>query len=183
MDYQEKSVLLKDGKTCLIRLAEESDAEMLLEYLKTTCAQTPYMVREPEEARTSIEEEVDFIRRNREALWALHLLAFVDGAFAGSCSFAPVSERYRTRHRCGIGISLYRAFWGQGVGSALLGEILDAARTVGYEQAELEVVASNAPAIALYEKFGFRTTGTIPHAFKYKDGTYADFLFMAKSLV
>lgn len=181
MEYTSKEVLLKSGKTCLLRLAEERDAEMLLEYLKVTSAQTPYMIREPEEVRTSVEEEVDFIRRNREDPRALHLLAFVDGVFAGSCSFAG-AKRNRTRHRCTVGISLYRAFWGLGVGTALLGEILNAAKAVGCEQAELDVVSTNAQAVALYKKLGFATTGTIPRAFKYRDGTYADFLFMVKDL-
>ena len=174
MDHQEKTVLLKNGKPCLLRQAEESDAEMLVEYLKTTSGETPYMLREPEEVRISVEEEVDFPR-------ALHLLAFVDGVFAGSCSFNG-AERNRTRHRCTVGISLYRAFWGLGVGTALLEDILNTAGTVGYEQAELDVVSTNAPAVALYQKLGFETTGTIPRAFKYTDGTYADFLFMVKGL-
>ena len=81
-----------------------------------------------------------------------------------------------------IPFSLYRAFWGLGVGTALLEDILNTAGTVGYEQAELDVVSTNAPAVALYQKLGFETTGTIPRAFKYKDGTYADFLFMVKGL-
>ena len=91
MNYQKKTVLLKNGSPCLLRLAEESDAEMLLEYLKVTSGETPYMIREPEEVRTSAEEEVEFIRKNREDPRALMLLAFVDGALAGSCSFGGVS--------------------------------------------------------------------------------------------
>ena len=182
MDYKLKEILLKNGKTCLLRLAEESDAEMLLEYLKVTCAQTPYTAREPEEVRTSVEEEVEFIRKQRENPRALHLLAFVDGVFAGSCSFAPNSDWIRYRHRCHVGISLYREFWGMGVGTALMGEILTGAKAAGFEQAELDVVSTNVPAVALYKKMGFETTGTIPHAFKYQDGTYADFLFMVKRL-
>ena len=36
MEYTEKTVTLKSGRTCLIRRPEETDAEALLEYLKTT---------------------------------------------------------------------------------------------------------------------------------------------------
>ena len=182
MNYQKKTVLLKSGKTCLLRRPEEGDAEMLLEYLKVTSGETPYMIREPEEVRTSAEEEVEFIRKNREDPRALMLLAFVDGALAGSCSFGGVSERNRMRHRCTVGISLYREFWGMGIGTALLGEVLAGAKAAGYEQAELEAVSTNEAAAGLYQKLGFQVTGTIPRAFKYKDGTYADFLFMAKPL-
>jgi len=106
----------------------------------------------------------------------------VDGKYAGSCSFAPASERFRMRHRSRVGISLYRAFWGMGIGTALLGEILSGAKIAGYEQAELDVVSTNASAVGLYRKLGFETTGTVPHAMKYKDGTYADLLFMVKTL-
>ena len=66
MEYASKEILLKNGRACLLRLAEASDAEMLLEYLKATSGETPYMIREPEEVRTSLEEEAEFIRKNRE---------------------------------------------------------------------------------------------------------------------
>lgn len=87
------------------------------------------------------------------------------------------------RHRCTVGISLYREFWGMGIGTALMGEILAGAKAAGYEQAELEVVSANVAAIRLYQKLGFEITGTLPWAFKYKDGSYADFLLMVKKLV
>lgn len=182
MDYQEKTVLLKNGKTCLLRRAEEGDAEMMLDYLMTTSAETPYMIREPEEVRTDVEEEREFLRKAAEHPRRLMVSAYVEGQLAGSCSFAPASERLRTRHRCRVGISLYQAFWGLGIGTALMREILAGAKAAGFEQAELDVVSTNAPAIALYQKMGFEVTGTIPRAFKYKDGSYGDFLFMVKTL-
>lgn len=182
MEYESREVLLKDGKMCVIRRAEEADAEMMLEYLKATSAETPYMLREPEEVRTDVEEERGFLRKAAEDPRWLMLLAFVDGAFAGSCSFAAVSERSRTRHRCTMGISLYRRFWNMGIGTALLEELLEAAEAAGYEQMELEVVSTNEAAVRLYKKLGFEATGSIPHAFQYRDGTYADFLYMVKRL-
>ena len=182
MDYAGKEILLKNGKVCLLRRGEEADAAMLVDYLKATAGETPYLTREPEEVRTSLEEEVEFIRRKQDDPRGLMLLAFVDGQLAGPCSFAAVNNRNRTRHRCTVGIALYQKFWGMGIGTALLGEILGMAKSAGYEQAELEAVSANAPAAALYRKFGFETTGTVPRAFRYGDGTYADFLFMVKTL-
>ena len=86
------------------------------------------------------------------------------------------------RHRCAVGIALYQKFCGMGIGTALLSEILAAAKAAGYERAELEAVSTNAPAIGLYKKLGFEVIGTMPQALRYQDGTYADFLLMTKRL-
>lgn len=182
MDYQEKTVLLKNGRTCVIRRAEEEDAERMIEYLNVTAEETPFLGRDPEEASFTLEHEREIIRNMNAAERNILLLAEVDGVHAGNANFSCIRDRARFRHRCGIGIGLYRAFWGMGVGTVLLEELLAAAGTAGYEQAELEVVSTNEAAIGLYKKFGFEVTGTLPRAFKYKDGTYADFLFMVKYL-
>ena len=64
----------------------------------------------------------------------------------------------------------------------MLETILDVAKKCGYEQAELEVIATNEGAIALYEKLGFKEYGRFPDNMKYSDGTYADALWMMKKL-
>ena len=46
---------------------------------------------------------------------------------------------------------------GRGIGAQLLAHVLAAARRAGCTLATLEVRRSNAPAIALYERAGFRT--------------------------
>ena len=106
----------------------------------------------------------------------------MDGQHAGNCAFNPVEDSLRVRHRCAVGIALYQKFCGMGVGTALLSEILAAAKAAGYERAELEAVSTNAPAIGLYKKLGFEVIGTMPQALRYQDGTYADFLLMTKRL-
>lgn len=182
MDYQKKTVLLKNGSTCLLRRPEESDAEMLIGYLKTVWGETRYLMREPEDMTLTVEKEREILKERAESDTGLMLLAEVDRKHAGTAVFDTVGKQSRVSHRCSVGVTLYRAFWGMGIGTALLGEILRCAKIAGYEQAELEVVSTNAPAIALYKKLGFETTGTVPRALKYRDGTYADFLFMVREL-
>ncbi len=65
----------------------------------------------------------------------------------------------------------------------MMEEALFAARNMGYEQAELEVAASNLRAIRLYESLGFQKYGTFPNNMKYKDGAYEDADWMMKKLV
>ena len=182
MDHQEKTVLLKNGNPCLIRRSEERDAEMLVAYMKATAGESRNLMREPEEVTMTVEQERDFLRDRAASETGLMLLAEVNGEHAGTASFDMVGGRSRTRHRCGVAITLYRKFWGMGIGTALLREILTSAKAAGYEQAELEVVSTNEAAVGLYQKLGFQVMGTIRRAFKYKDGSYADFLFMSKDL-
>ena len=92
MDYQEKTVLLKNGRHCTIRRGEESDAEILLAYQEITAAETPYMTRTPEESVMSLEEEREIIREKNREDDALNLLAFVDGRHAGNCAFNPADD-------------------------------------------------------------------------------------------
>ena len=182
MEYASREVLIKNGKMCVIRRAEEADAEALLELMRTVAGETTNLVLEPGEITTTVEREREILRANCEADRSLVLLAFVEGKLAGTCNFGPAGKRNRTLHRCAAAVSVCRASWGLGIGTALLGEVLDAAKAAGYEQMELEVVSTNAPAVGLYKKLGFQVMGTMPHTMKYRDGTYEDFLFMVKYL-
>lgn len=182
MDYQSKWVLLKNGGTCLIRRPEESDAERLLRFQQESSGETPYLVVTPEEIDWTVEDQAARIRRWNQSAGRLRLLAEVDGELAGVAVMYSNNPQERLRHRCCVDITLYRKFWGMGIGARLLGELLSAARGAGYEQAELEVVSTNAPAVGLYRKLGFEAIGTMPRAMKYKDGTYADFLLMVRKL-
>lgn len=64
-----------------------------------------------------------------------------------------------------------------GAASALMEAILAFAKENGFEQLNLEVRSSNARAIRLYEKYGFRKLCTFPRFFKI-NGEYIDFDLM-----
>lgn len=182
MDYPGKTIPLKNGKSCLIRRGEERDAEILMKHWEITAGETRNLTRELSEDDLTVEEQRALIREKNGEENVLNLLAFVDGQHAGNCAFNPVEDSLRMRHRCAVGIALYQKFCGMGIGTALLSEILAAAKAAGYERAELEAVSTNAPAIGLYKKLGFEVIGTMPQALRYQDGTYADFLLMTKRL-
>ena len=70
---------------------------------------------------------------------------------------------------------------GRGIGRQLVAEVLRRAQQLGLEILELEVFASNAPALALYKKFGFVHHGLRPRARKI-DGRYDDIILMGKTV-
>lgn len=169
------------GHDLLLRNATEDDAELLIEYLKITNGETRFLVREPEEITVTVEQEKEFIQRQKEAEGNIMLLGFLDGKFVGNCALNGFG-RFRFRHRVSLGIALYQEFTGMGIGKVMLETLIDLAKEMGYEQLELEVVADNERAIALYKKMGFEICGTTPNAMKYKDSTYADEHKMIKYL-
>ena len=170
------------GRSITLRNAESSDAEALLAYMRITTAETPYLIREPDEIVMTLEQEEAFLQSKMEAERELLLIAEMDGRHIGSCSLMQVLPYKRFAHRCSIAIALYQEFCGAGIGEIMLSALLGAAKQVGYEQAELEVVSENRRAMALYEKLGFKMCGHLPNNMKYADGSYADAEWMVKKL-
>ncbi len=60
--------------------------------------------------------------------------------------------------------------------------LAELARQAGYGQIELEVVADNDSARALYAKCGFTELGKYDRGMKYDDGSYRDLIVMGKRL-
>ena len=169
------------GHELILRNATEDDAEILIEYLKVTSAETRFLIREPDEITVTVEQEKAFIQRQNEEEGDIMLLGFLDGQFVGNCALNSYG-RFRFRHRVSLGIALYQKYTGLGIGRAMMETVIRLAKEMGYEQLELEVVADNERAIALYKKMGFEICGTTPKAMKYKDDTYADEHKMVKVL-
>ena len=182
MIIRERSFALRDGRICVLRSPRAADAEALVEYVKTTAGETDFLTKYPDEVTITPEEERDYLEKIAAAPRQAMILAEVDGRIAGSCSFHPIGTRDRNRHRCTVGIALYREFWGLGIGSAMFDLIFQEAARCGFEQAELEVRSRNERAISLYRRKGFTETGRIPRAAKHRDGSCDDNLYMVKLL-
>ena len=183
MHFEPVSITLKDGRTATLRSPRIEDAADMLAYLQESTAQTPFMLREPDEtARMTLSQEEAFVRGQMDAERTVMLLGIVDGKLAGICHLTPVGGLRRVRHRCTFAVGLLRAYWGLGLARAMMSTLLDAAKTFGYEQAELEVVTTNERAVGLYKRLGFAACGTLPRGMKYADGSYADLCTMVKSL-
>jgi RimJ/RimL family protein N-acetyltransferase len=99
----------------------------------------------------------------------------------GVVSFAREgADREKLRHK-GLLFRMYVAqeFSGQGMGGRLIQAVIDRAQQLpNMEQINLTVIASNAPARNLYQKFGFEVFSLERNAMKYK-GKYLDEEMMA----
>ncbi len=171
-----------NGREILLRSAIADDTDILKDYLKTVCGETRFLMREADEVNISAEDELKFINGHNESDTDLLILAFVDGEYAGNCSFEAETVSRRNRHRAGIGIALFQKYTGFGLGRLMLTVLLEEIRKAGFEQAELTVVSNNDRARHLYESLGFRECGRIPNANKYDDGSCSDNILMVLPL-
>lgn len=170
-----------NGKELVLRNPKKEDAKMLLDYMKTICGESSFLLKEPEEMTMTVEEEEKFIQRTNDSKTSIMLLGFLDGVYVGNCSLNG-SNLIRKKHRVSMGIALYEKFTGLGIGTSMMEELIALAKQNGFEQLELDVFSNNTRAIHLYQKMGFEIYGTIPNAIKYKDGTYADEHLMMRKI-
>ena len=177
----EETKYQRNGHELILRNPTEDEGQTLLDYLKATSLETKFLVREPEEITLTLEREKEFIRKQNDSNEDLMLVGFLDGQYVGNCSYTG-NSLMRYRHRASMAIALYLKYTGLGIGTIMIEKMLAVAKENGIEQMELEVVADNQNAIALYKKMGFEIFGTFPNNMKYKDGTYADVYWMMKKL-
>ncbi|MDI3339704.1 MAG: GNAT family N-acetyltransferase [Sphaerobacter sp.] len=107
------------------------------------------------------------------------LVAEVDGLVVGILTL-HLQRPARRRHVGSIGMAVHDAFQGRGVGRALMAATIDLADNwLGLHRIELTVYADNAPAIHLYERFGFVVEGRL-RDYAFRAGRYVDALAMAR---
>jgi putative acetyltransferase len=107
-----------------------------------------------------------------------HIVAELDGRIIGDAGLDL--GKGRRSHAASIGMGVHDDFAGRGVGAALMAALVDTADNwLDLKRLELTVWTDNAPALALYRKFGFVEEGVL-RAYAYRDGAYVDALAMAR---
>lgn len=181
MEYQSKTITLKDGRTALLRAVCKEDAEPMIAYMKTCYEQTPYLMRYSDEFTITAEQEATYLERQLVSPDVLMLVCEVEGKLAGNCQL-DLNRWRKTRHRGQVAIALLKDYWGLGIGTAMFEEMIEKARQEKLEQLELEVIEGNQRAIGLYHKMGFVCTGEKPNAIRLEDGSSLKELMMVKVL-
>ena len=181
MKFDAKTIILKDGRSAVLRLPTAADAEDMLNYLIETAGETEFLLAYPEERQDmTVEQEAAFIRRMAESDDVLFLVCEVEGKLAGCCQ-VDFQTRMKTAHRGTVAIGLRKAYWGLGIGTAMFRELIDASRRRGLMILELEFIEGNSRARALYEKMGFTVEGIRRNAMLV-DGHLVDEYYMARLL-
>lgn len=178
----EQTIRLKNGKTALLRNGAAADGGAVFENFNRTHAETDFLLTYPDENSFDAEQEAKFLQEKADSPNEIELLALVGGAVAGTAGIEAVGTKDKVRHRAEFGISILREYWGLGLGRALTEACIRCAKDAGYAQLELNAVAGNARALALYESLGFREYGRNPRGFRSRTAGYQELVYMRLEL-
>lgn len=162
----------------VIREAKASDARQLAKTSRKIGSETDFLIMD--EAGLALPEKLlaDQLEKIAKSPDDLLLVAIADEQMIGFAS-VKTEGHWQTAHVGEIGISILKEFWGLGLGSILMEEILQwslATKTI--QRLELTVQINNARAIKLYEKFDFEKEGQLKKAVKLRNGDFTDVIIM-----
>ena len=132
----------------MIRLEQMTDAHVAqIAQLEKLCFSDPW-------SESSVASELN----NRLAFWLVALDGDTVAGYVGSQSVLDEADM--------MNIAVHPNYRRQGIGRDLVLALSDALKEKGIRGLMLEVRASNAPAIALYEQLGFRQVGMRPNYYR-----------------
>jgi RimJ/RimL family protein N-acetyltransferase len=181
MIYPIKKIILKNQIDVTLRSPLDRDAQDILDYLKQVTGETEFLLRTPEECVETVQSETLFIQNINQHPTQVMILAIIDEQIIGICNVG-LKTRLKVKHRATLGISVKKDYWGFGIGSILMDEMITLAKLMGAERLELEVIDGNERAIKLYQKKGFKVMSEIKGAIKNPDGTYRSEFVMTLDL-
>lgn len=154
----------------IIDVISVDDAEALLTYSQQVGAETEFLTFGAEGIDLTLEQEVLRIQSILEMDNQLMLVAKFDQKII---AVANVSTPLRNKlsHVGEVGLSVLKEYWGQGLATMLMIELLEWVEHYSdIVRLELDVVSDNERAIQLYQRFGFEKEATLKKAIKLSDG-------------
>ena len=181
MYFAPREITLRDGRTATLRSPLPSDAASDLRCMTAVYSETDFLLRTPSEVTPDEIRHAAALQSVVNAPYLLLLLCVADGEVIARMQ-GFVKPLKKVRHRFRLGISVRKTFWGQGVATAMMRAAEDVARNLGCTHMELEVMAPNHRARALYEHLGYRIVQVRPDAVQQADGRLMDEYLMMKRL-
>jgi len=170
-------VKLKNGLELSISKAVKEDAKAMIEYLNIVGGESDNLLFGKNGFHMSAEEEERYIEHIDESKVSALFVGKIHGEIVCAGSIQAPS-RERISHQADIAVSVKKAYWNIGIGTALMKTLIAFAKRSGItEIIHLGVRADNFSAIKLYENIGFRKIGLYENFFKI-NGSYHDEILM-----
>ena len=161
-----------------IRLIKENDAMQMLELFKKLDTETRYLLFEPEERKTSLQEQAlinkEFSNSDHKVIFVAEENQQIIGFISGEGGIVN-----RKKHALNIVIGVMQNSWGKGIGAALMTQLENWATVRKFHRLELVVMENNHKARTLYIKQGFIEEG-IKRDSMMIQGKYINGIYMSK---
>ena len=156
----------------IIRKAELRDAASIVKAEQEIAQEPGFFCSQPSELSK------ENVKNTIEASNGIYFVAECNECIAGH-AFLEILPLQSLKHIGQLNIAVHKGFQNRGIGTQLMDRIIEWAKeSESIEKIELNVRASNSPAVALYEKMGFLEEGCLKRRVKTKNG-YIDDILMA----
>jgi RimJ/RimL family protein N-acetyltransferase len=173
-NYILKKIQLKNGEHLILRKPTVDDAKGMIEYLNIVGGESDNLLFGKDEFRLTVEQEREHIKSISGN--TLMILGTINNNIV-SISQISSPNRKRIAHNSEMSISVKKEYWGNGIGSAVMSEIIRFAKeSITTKNISLGVKASNNNAIMMYEKFGFVKVGVHKEYFNISGNFYDEIL-------
>ncbi|MDD3027273.1 MAG: GNAT family N-acetyltransferase [Erysipelotrichaceae bacterium] len=139
--------------------ANPTDALKIIEYLKLVGNETDNLSFSGDSILINEIDEASMIASISKMNNSCMILAWLDDRIIGIGSLEGLTSK-RFSHRSSLGVSVKKDYWGLGIGTHLIDELIEYAYEHNLDVLDLEVITSNERAIKLYQSFGFEIIGT-----------------------
>lgn len=174
MQLAQTEITLKNGLAIELRSPVPSEAELVLEHLRISHAESYRNLNQMPGhwEKFSAEDEAKILGDFQTSPSKFMLAAFHGKKIVGALGFFGAMGDF-LKHSGRIGMNIQAAYGGSGLGTAMLRRALQIAADNGFHRAELTVRTYNEAGIALYEKSGFRRVGLLKDV-AFIDNAYVD---------
>ena len=175
-----RNLKLKTGDAFEIRPASVSDASGILALSRAVIAEEIYQLTSSAEFNLTLDDEIKWIESILSKKNSIILVAEKNSEVIGILDFHS-GRRVRVAHTGEFGMSVKKAYRGEGVGFALLDTLISWVKAIPeIERISLQVHSNNNAARKLYENLGFEIEGVKNRDIKFSTSEYVDSILMAK---
>lgn len=175
-----KTFTTKTGKHITLRPPQQSDVDVLLDFINTLVDEDAYILINKKQTR---HQEIKYVQETLKQIQSglkVQLHAYHGQTLTGNCQITK--GLYRDSHVGTFGIALAKKYRADGIGTTLATHVIDQARQkLHVSLIQLEVFSENTPAQALYKKLGFKQFGTLPQGINYQN-SFIDRIYMYKEV-
>ena len=164
----------------VFREAEIDDAEEMISYLNIVGGESDNLMHGSEGFKVPVEAVKRRIQASHDADNSIILIALAGEKIIARAELDGYPGA-RLHHNARFSISVRKDYWNMKIGTMLMTMIIERARKMNLRNIELEVIAENKAAIALYHKMGFSDVG-IYRNYWFANNVYSDAIVMQKCL-